>query len=136
MVSSSHDIAATVSLGWLQKDAQRENDDVSLGRLQKAKGHFQESRGSFFIILAGAKSVPYRYSTSFFILLAGAKSVPYRYFALLRIRRFSRLMTSNCCCHLLPLPTRTHRPTRYNTARRRACPRGCTTLHTSSSTHR
>jgi hypothetical protein len=44
MVSSSHDIAATVSLGRLQKDAQRENDDVSLGRLQKAKGHKSETR--------------------------------------------------------------------------------------------
>jgi hypothetical protein len=71
MVSSSHDIAATVSLGRLQKDAQRENDDVSLGRLQKAKGH---------------KSGDAARLLNFNILFSlQPKSVPYRYLALLRI---------------------------------------------------
>jgi len=80
MVSSSHDIAATVSLGRLLNNAQWENDDVSLGRLQKAKGHKTESRGTFFFnILFSLQPMP--------------KCALYPYRVLCSLRNFGDFMT-------------------------------------------
>ena len=104
-----------MSLGRLQKDAQRENDDVSLGRLQKAKGHiYQETR------LGDTLNFNILFSTSL------QPKVSYRNLAQLR---FSEIFEIYDIYLLLPLASASHAHAWAHSVQHGSAPRLPSRLH-------